>query len=194
MSKDKNYKEINMSNYFIIHGSFGSPFVNWFPYLRKEIENRELVCYTPDFPTGVGYQSYESWSNILEIYLKAGLINEDTVIYAHSIAPAFVCKFLINHNVKVKRLIFVCGFNNYFGINKDYDAVNESMYCDNISDVKNLVNEIICYYSKNDPYVKYDAEIEFADSVATKRIIIDDGGHLNSESGYAEFPELLEYL
>ena len=26
------------SNYFIIHGSFGNPFVNWFPYLRKEIE------------------------------------------------------------------------------------------------------------------------------------------------------------
>ena len=27
-----------MSNYFIIHGSFGSPFGNWFPYLRKEID------------------------------------------------------------------------------------------------------------------------------------------------------------
>ena len=25
-----------MNNYFIIHGSFGNPFVNWFPYLRKE--------------------------------------------------------------------------------------------------------------------------------------------------------------
>ena len=26
------------NNYFIIHGSFGSPFVNWIPYLRNEIE------------------------------------------------------------------------------------------------------------------------------------------------------------
>ena len=44
----------------LIHGSFGSPFVNWFPYLRKEIEKRDLVVYTPDFPTGVGYQNYEN--------------------------------------------------------------------------------------------------------------------------------------
>ena len=53
---------------------------------------------------------------------------------------------------------------------------------------------IICFYSKNDPYVKYEAEKEFADTVATKQIVIDDGGHLNSESGYTEFKELLEYL
>ena len=44
------------------------------------------------------------------------------------------------------------------------------------------------------PYVKYDVEKEFADTIATKQIVIDDGGHLNSESGYTEFKELLEYL
>lgn len=27
------------SNYLIIHGSFASPFSNWIPWLRKEIEN-----------------------------------------------------------------------------------------------------------------------------------------------------------
>lgn len=29
-----------MNNYLLVHGSFGSPFVNWFPYLRKEIEKK----------------------------------------------------------------------------------------------------------------------------------------------------------
>ena len=52
----------------------------------------------------------------------------------------------------------------------------------------------ICFYSKNDPYVKYEAEKEFADTIATKQIVIDNGGHLNSESGYTEFKELLEYI
>ena len=28
------------NNYLLIHGSFGSPFVNWFPWLREEIESR----------------------------------------------------------------------------------------------------------------------------------------------------------
>ena len=69
-----------MNNYFIIHGSFGSPFVNWFPYLRKEIENKELEVYTPDFPTGVGYQNYDNWEKLLKVYLESGLINENTTI------------------------------------------------------------------------------------------------------------------
>ena len=182
------------NNYLLLHGSFGSPFVNWFPYLRNEIEKRELVVYTPDFPTGVGYQNYNNWSKVLESYINAGIINENTTIYAHSIAPIFICHFLVEHNIKVNKLIFVCGFNNYLGINEEYDNVNKTMYFDNLEDVKQYANEIICFYSKNDPYVKYEVEKEFADTIATKQIIIDDGGHLNSESGYTEFEELLEYL
>lgn len=182
------------NNYFIMHGSFGSPFSNWFPYLRNEIEKRELAVYTPDFPIGVGYQNYNNWSKVLEIYVSAGLINENTIIYAHSIAPVFVCHFLVEHNIKVRKLVFVCGFNNYFGINEEYDSVNGTMYFDDLENVKNYADEIICFYSKNDPYVKYEAEKDFADKIATKQVVIDDGGHLNSESGYTEFKELLEYL
>lgn len=183
-----------MNNYLLVHGSFGSPFVNWFPWLRKQIEDKDLVVYTPDFPTGVGYQNYTNWEKVLEAYINARLINEDTVIYAHSIAPIFVCHFLVSHKIKVKRLVFVCGFNNYLGINEEYDNVNKSMYFDDLGDVKQYSEEIICFYSKNDPYVKYEVEKEFADTIATKQVIIDDGGHLNAESGYTEFKQLLEYL
>lgn len=80
-------------NYFLIHGSFGNPFVNWLPWLRKELEGRNREVYTPDFPTGVGFQNYENWSNLLEAYLDAGLITENTTIFAHSIAPVFISKF-----------------------------------------------------------------------------------------------------
>ena len=182
-----------MNNYFIIHGSFGSPFVNWFPYLRKEIESRNLEVYTPDFPTGIGYQNYTIWERVLEAYVSAGLINENTVIFAHSIAPIFICKFLVSHKINVKRLVFVCGFNNYL-INEEYDSVNKSMYFDNLKDVKQYSDEIICFYSNNDPYVKYEVEKEFADTIATKQIVIDNGMHLNAENGYTEFKELLEFI
>ena len=77
---------------------------------------------------------------------------------------------------------------------KDGDNVNETMYFDNLEDIKKYANEIICFYSKNDPYLKYEVEKEFADTIATKQIVIDDGGHLNAESGYSEFKELLRYI
>lgn len=181
-------------NYLILHGSFGNPFGNWFPYLRSELEKKELTVYTPDMPTGVGYQNYDNWSQVMDAYVTSGIINENTVVFAHSIAPVFICKYLVDRNLRVKRLVLVCGFNNYLGINEEYDAVNESMYFDSLNDVKNCCDDIICFYSDNDPYVTYEKEKEFADLIANKSVVISGGGHLNSESGYSEFKDLLEYI
>ncbi len=189
-----------MDRYFLIHGSFGGPFSNWLPWLAGEIEKlkpetqEEPICYTPQMPTGVGFQTYENWKNLLLTYENAGLIDENTVIFAHSIAPVFVCKFLIENKIKVKRLVFVCGFNNYLGINADYDEVNHTMYLDNLKDVKNFAKEIVCLYSDNDPYVSFSAEKEFAYTIATKSVVIKGGGHLNKSAGFEKFEELKKYL
>lgn len=182
------------NNYILLHGSFGSPFSNWIPWLRTEIEKRNLDIYTPDLPTGVKYQNYKNWANVLDGYVKAGILGENTVIFAHSIAPVFICKFLSERKIKVKKIISICGFNNYLGIDEDYDTVNKTMYSDNLEDIKNYCNDIVCYYTENDPYVKYEVEKEFANKIATEIVVIKDGGHLNAESGYTEFDELLKYL
>lgn len=181
-------------NYFIIHGSFGSPFGNWFSWLYDFISSEGKQVYVPQFPIGVGYQNYGNWSKLLKYYSELGLINENTTIIAHSIAPIFVSKFLTENNIKVNKLIFVCGFNNYFGINEEYDTVNKTMYFDNLQSVKQLANEIICFYSDNDSYVKYEVEKEFADTIATEQICIQNAGHINSESGFDTFEDIVNYL
>ena len=101
---------------------------------------------------------------------------------------------MAENNIKVNKLIFVCGFNNYLGINEEYDTVNETMYFNNLQDVKKLANEIICFYSDNDPYVKYEVEKEFADTFAAEQICIQNAGHINSESGYDTFEDIVSYL
>lgn len=179
-----------MKNYIILHGSFGSKTGNWFPWLKEQLELKKMEVTVPQMPVGVGIQNYNSWS---DEFSKLD-INENTTIIAHSIAPVFVCKYLINNKVKVKKLIFVCGFNNYLGIDKDFDSVNESMYTDNLEEIKEYCKDIVCYYSDNDPYVKYEVEKDFADTIANKQYIINNGGHLNKESGYTEFKELLQEL
>ena len=175
-------------NYIIIHGSFGSKDGNWFPWLKDKLSNSDVVV--PQFPIGVGNQNFENWSKVLD-----GLkVDENTTIIAHSIAPIFVCKYLITKKIKVKKLIFVCGFNNYLGIDPDFDAVNKPMFIDNLSDIKNYCNDIICFYSDNDPYVKFKVEKEFADTVSSKQYIIHNGGHINAETGYTKFEEILKVI
>lgn len=176
-----------MNNYVILHGSFGSKDGNWFPWLKESIKKRNLNVDVPQMPIGVGNQNFENWSKVMDELD----IDENTIIIAHSIAPIFVCKYLITNKIKVKKLIFVCGFNNYLGIDPDFDAVNSPMFIDNYTDIKIYCNEIICYYSDNDPYVKFEVEKEFADAIADKQKIIKNGGHINAESGYTSFDELL---
>ena len=38
-----------------------------------------------------------------------------------------------------------------------------------IAEIIQNSNEIICFYSDNDPYVKYEVEKEFADKISNKR-------------------------
>ncbi len=175
-------------NYIIIHGSFGSKDGNWFPWLKNKLKDKNVVV--PQMPVGVGNQNFENWSKVLD-KLK---INDSTTIIAHSIAPIFVCKYLITKKIKVKKLIFVCGFNNYLGIDPDYDMVNKPMFIDNLEDVRNYCDNIICFYSDNDPYVKFEIEKLFADTISNEQYIIQNGGHINAESGYTEFEEILKVI
>lgn len=91
-----------MSNYFIIHGSYGNPYKNWIPWLKKELSKRRLKCMVPDFPTP-DKQDYESWSRILKSYLDIGCITEETTFITHSLGGIFIVKFLIENRVKVKK-------------------------------------------------------------------------------------------
>ena len=179
-----------MEKYIIIHGSFGSKDGNWFPWLKNKLEKDNKDVVVPQMPVGVGNQNFENWSKVLNEFN----INENTTIIAHSIAPIFVCKYLITNKIKVKKLVFVCGFNNYLGIDSDFDAVNEPMFTENIEDIKEYCNNIICYYSDNDPYVKFEVEKSFADTVSNEQYVIKNGGHINAESGYTEFEEILKVL
>ena len=67
-------------------------------------------------------------------------------------------------------------------------------YFNNLEDVKQYANEIICFYSDNDPYVKYESEKDFADKIATEQVFIPNAGHINSESGYDTFEDIVNYI
>lgn len=179
-----------MTKYIIIHGSLGSSDGNWFPWLKDKLKEKNLEAHVPQMPVGVGKQNFETWSQVLNELD----IDKDTTIIAHSIAPVFVCKYLIQNQIKVKKLIFVCGFNDFLGIDADYNAVNEPMYLTNLEDVKKYCNNIVCFYSDNDPYVPYNVEKQFADTIANKQVVIKNGGHINSESGFDKFEEILDQI
>lgn len=180
-------------NYFLIHGSYGNPYKNWFPWLKEELSVRKKTYLVPHFPS-FEKQNYFHWSTILESYLKAGCITEDTIFITHSLGGIFLVKFLLENQLKVKKLILVSAFNNT--VFSEDNSLYDSFYIEDsrLEELRKYCGETLCIYSDNDPYVSENSATNFADKIGAEKLLIEGAGHFTGKNGYFEFPQLLNYL
>ena len=74
-------------NVIIVHGSFGSPEENWFPWLKEELEKFGVKVLVPKFPTPEG-QSLENWLKAFEECRQH--LNEETILVGHLVCSSEV--------------------------------------------------------------------------------------------------------
>lgn len=133
------------------------------------------------------------------VYLRTSnkekyFIKGESVFICHSSAPIFLIKYCLTNNIKIGKLIAVSGANNFKVGVPEFDDINKFMFVDDVSNFKNLCKEQICFYSKNDPYIKLYALEDFAKSIQAKEIVYDNAGHFNASAGYTEFKDIEKYL
>lgn len=182
-----------MEKYFIIHGSYGNPYKNFIPWLKKELSKRGKTCIVPHFPS-FQFQSYENWSHILSSYLDIGLIDSDTIFITHSLGSIFVVKFLLEKKIKIKKLITVAGFNQV--VFSDDSTLYSSFYLDwdSLKKISSLCHDRICFYSDNDPYISCLELRKFCEIISAVDVFVPQAGHFNEKSGYLEFRDILSYI
>lgn len=202
---------------FIIHGSFGSPSGNWFPWLARNLRNLGHEVYVPKFPvedyeefsklikknprTLPKNQNRANWLKTFQKYIPE--LDSDTVFVAHSLGPAFVLRLLEQVNVKIRACIFVAPFLGRIGI-PEFDAVNSDFTVGSFDwwKIKQNCSEFYVVSSDNDPYVPFKFTKEFksklvnyveqegktlANFLNVKFQLIKGGKHLNAEAGYTTF-------
>jgi hypothetical protein len=181
-----------MTKFFIIHGAYGNPEENWFPWLKKELEEQGHSVFVPKFPTPEN-QSLENWMKVLKKYEKD--IDEDTIFIGHSIGSAFLLSILENISVKVKACFLISGFLNKLG-NPKFDKINKTFIDKEFdwSKIKNNCNKFYVFHSDNDPYVPLKEAENLADKLGTKITLIKGAGHFNEAAGYKKFDLLLDYI
>lgn len=181
-----------MYDFVIVHGSYGSPFENWFSWLYKELENRGKKVLVPHFPCGADEQNYSNWSKVLEAYDR--FIDEHTCFVGHSLAPAFIVDYVIEHKQKVNNLYLVAPFYGRINI-PEFDLVNERFFfIDDLAQITDYIHASHCYISRNDPYVPSSLSDSFANAIQADKVFIDGAGHFNSAAGYSTFSQLLEQI
>ena len=184
-------------NIIIFHGTMGSPEGNWVPWLASEMLERDYEVFIPALPTPDN-QNLESW-------LKAAQrfdMNEETILIGHSCGATLLLHLLAQLKRSLKKAILVSPVTDIINI-PDYDALNASfiaphLNADTFSSILHYVKlnnmRLDLFYGDNDPYVPQKQPETLAKELGIKPHIIKGGGHLNAESGYTEFSELLEFV
>lgn len=183
--------------FIILHGTLGSPEINWFPWLKKELEKLGHKVVVPQLPTPKG-QTPDNWvKEIAKAVESIGGPDKNTLIIAHSMSPLATCHYLASIDKKINACFFVAGFAKKLNIGEPYPTLNNPFVDKPIdwNTVKTNCSKIICFAGNNDQYVPLKVAKEFSELCGAKEfIVVPAGGHFTEKTGYKEFPLLLETI
>jgi len=178
-----------MNNVFIIHGTGWYPEENWFPWLKKELEQLNCKVTVPQFPTTKN-QDPKHWFEVFKEYEKD--LNKDTIIIAHSGGCAFLLRLLEKIQINIKLAVFVAPPIGIMPI-KYIDADRPFLLTPfNWELIRKNSDTFQVYHSEDDPFICIENAEKVAKELNVKLNRFKKAGHFNKASGFLEFNELLE--
>lgn len=181
-----------MTQVVILHGTKGSPEGNWFRWLECQLTDLGLSVGVPRLPTPKD-QSLKNW--LAAFKEQVGSIEDDTILIGHSAGAAFAMRLVEHFAVPTGAVVLVAGLFAEIG-NPEYDELNRTFIGEPFKwpKIKELCSELLVVASDNDPYVPFAQTQQLAVNLSVRPYLITNGGHLNAEFGFTEFPELLQVM
>lgn len=179
-----------MNTVLILHGITGNSQENWFPWLKKELEQKGYQVICPDLPK-TDHPARQEWLHVAKDLLQ-DIDHSSLTIVGHSLGVATALDYIEQSDKSINTLISAAGFyqdygmelNSYFMAEKDID----------IPSIKPKVKNIHILYGDNDPYVPQKTLQNLADAFGVQPQIFKNGGHLNARSGFTQFPQVLQLI
>lgn len=173
----------------LIHGTEGYPEENWFPWLKKKLEDKDLKVIIPQFPSPpVVPAKIDEWFDVFDKYKHE--INEASIIIGHSLGGIFTLRILehLSHPVKavfftgtpvgIKPILYFDRDNSFSGFEFDWDKIKRNS------------EYFAVFHSDNDPYVDLENGRELSKKLGVELSLIPNAGHFNKAAGYTEFEQL----
>ncbi len=183
---------------FIVYGWDGTPKANWFPWLKKELQNKGFQVYVPQLPDPGNPRIY-NW--VPKLAKTVGKADKQTYFVGHSMGCQTIARYLesLAKEIKIGGAVFVAGFFKRLTGLEDEPGVDETVKHWlksplNFNNVKSHINKSIAIFSDNDPYVPLDNQDDFRDELGSKIIIEQQKGHFNEAAGITKLPIALKSL
>lgn len=183
---------------FIVHGWGGSPDGDWYPWVKKELEEQGFNVEVPAMPD-TEEPVIEKWVSFLN--KKVGTPDVNTFFVGHSIGCQTIIRYLetLHPSVIVGGAVFVAGWTKL-----NMKKIRE----EEVEDIAKpwletsiqwaLVNEhlknSVAIFSDNDYYVPLEEKNVFEENLNSKTIVLKNKGHFTASDDVTELPVVLDEL
>lgn len=181
-----------MENALILHGTGNNAEDNWFPWLKKELEDRGYKVWVPDLPEA-NNPNLERYNKFL---LPKWEFNEETVLIGHSSGAFAILGILqdLSKKVVIKKVILVAGFVSDLGLR----SINELFLKElNYNKIKNQAEEFVFINSDDDLYVSAWHGRALKEKLGGELVVMKGQKHFSTSTygeKYRVFPEILQYI
>ena len=178
-----------MNRVVLVHGMKKGPGDVWYPFIKREVEGRGMVCEVPDMG-----QSQNPLLNEWLTIIDAQRPDDKTVLVGHSRGGMAILRWLETRDVHVGRVILVAANSATI-----QDEANGDFYCGpyNFEKITRNCDDFVLMYSKDDKWIPYEAGLQNQAGLNGKLLTFEEKGHFGTQgdgSVLLEFPELLEEI
>lgn len=191
MTKAKSETTNKPSNtVLIIHGIGGYAGIHWQKWLHDELKSRGHHVIMPSLPDA-DHPDRTTWLKIVTELVKPVELSK-LVIVGHSLGVLTGLDFIERANSPIQQLISVSGFSVDFGAELNSYFIKEKSI--DFDKIRRNCHHFAVLFGDDDPYVPQIILKQLATDLIVKPTIFKNGGHLNTDSGYTKFPELLKSI
>ncbi|HYH75142.1 MAG TPA: alpha/beta hydrolase [Candidatus Saccharimonadales bacterium] len=183
---------MTFKNAIILHGTMGSPDINWFQWLKTELTTRGLQMWLPQLPNP-SQPSLRQEADYVQAECPFA-INQETLVIGHSSGAILALILAQENQVPIGAVVAVSVFhdnslkwdanNSLFDVAFDWAAIQQG------------AGQLLFVHSDNDPYVPLEQAQFVADNCQAEMVVVPGEGHFNLErsEAYRAFPRLLALL
>lgn len=174
----------------ILHAIQSQAGAHWEQWLHDELVTKGYEVIMPNLPNAT-HPDRQEWLSFITNLTKDIDLGK-LIIVGHSLGVTSALDFIEQAPKPIKALVSVAGFsedthtelNSYFLREKSVD----------FGKVRANLGSAHVFYSDNDPYLTQEILRTLADGLRVEPVIIHNGGHLNTDTGFTKFPQVLQTI
>lgn len=175
-----------MKKVILIHRWDGNPKSDWYPWMKRELENRKFKVIVQEMPN-TSKPEINSW--VSKLSKSVGKLDNNTYFMGHSMGCQTIMRYLEKTKIggKAGGCVFVAGWFNLANLeNEDVKNIAKPWIEDKIDlrKVKEHIGKLTVILSSNEPYGFVEENSKtFKEGLNAKVIIEKNKGHFTEYDG-----------